>query len=105
MSSTGSDLDQVLVTERAHWVDGPPHELFMARLQASPTVRARTDGAELISEVVSTDSSISSDAPIPDMMNRIARASALMDVLLNVFFIRFVITFIIFFVSTFVMQP
>jgi cholest-4-en-3-one 26-monooxygenase len=25
---TGSDLEDVLVTERANWVDGPPHELF-----------------------------------------------------------------------------
>jgi flavin-dependent dehydrogenase len=33
---------------------GTPHELFMARLQASPTARARIEGAELISEVVST---------------------------------------------------
>ena len=28
MTSTGSDLDQVLVTDREHWLDGPPHELF-----------------------------------------------------------------------------
>ena len=28
MSSTRSDLDQVLVTDREHWLDGPPHELF-----------------------------------------------------------------------------
>ncbi|MGI8902569.1 MAG: cytochrome P450 [Solirubrobacteraceae bacterium] len=28
MTSAGSDLDQVLVTEREHWRDGPPHELF-----------------------------------------------------------------------------
>ena len=30
MTSTESDvdLDQVLVTEREHWTDGPPHELF-----------------------------------------------------------------------------
>lgn len=33
---------------------GSPHELFMARLQASPTARARVEGAELISDVVST---------------------------------------------------
>ena len=33
---------------------GTPHELFMARLQASPTVRARMKEAELISDVVST---------------------------------------------------
>jgi hypothetical protein len=33
---------------------GSPHELFMARLQASPTARARVAGAELISEVIST---------------------------------------------------
>jgi cytochrome P450 len=28
VTSTGSDLDEVLVTERQHWLDGPPHELF-----------------------------------------------------------------------------
>ena len=28
MTSTDSDLDDVLVTEREHWEDGPPHELF-----------------------------------------------------------------------------
>ena len=28
MPHTGSDLGEVLVTERANWVDGPPHELF-----------------------------------------------------------------------------
>jgi hypothetical protein len=33
---------------------GSPHDLFMARLQSSPTVRARMAGAELVSEVVST---------------------------------------------------
>jgi len=33
---------------------GTPHDLFMARLQASPTARARVEGAELISDVVST---------------------------------------------------
>jgi cholest-4-en-3-one 26-monooxygenase len=32
MASVGSDLDTVLVTERALWKDGPPHELF-ARLR------------------------------------------------------------------------
>ncbi len=32
MTSTGSDLGQVLVTDREHWLDGPPHELF-ARLR------------------------------------------------------------------------
>jgi cytochrome P450 len=32
VTSTGSDLDQVLVTDREHWLDGPPHELF-ARLR------------------------------------------------------------------------
>ncbi|MFZ0041860.1 MAG: cytochrome P450 [Solirubrobacteraceae bacterium] len=26
--ATGSDLEQVLVTEREQWLDGPPHELF-----------------------------------------------------------------------------
>ena len=33
VSSTKSNLDGVLVTEREHWLDGPPHELF-ARLRA-----------------------------------------------------------------------
>jgi flavin-dependent dehydrogenase len=33
---------------------GSPHDLFMARLQASPTARVRIEGAELISDVVST---------------------------------------------------
>jgi cytochrome P450 len=33
MTATGSDLDQVLVTERALWEDGAPHELFK-RLRA-----------------------------------------------------------------------
>ena len=28
MTSIRSDLDQVLVTDREHWLDGPPHELF-----------------------------------------------------------------------------
>jgi cytochrome P450 len=28
LSSTSSDLDQVLVGERENWLDGPPHELF-----------------------------------------------------------------------------
>src|SRR5437764_13888680 len=28
MSSTKSKLEDVLVTEREHWLDGPPHELF-----------------------------------------------------------------------------
>jgi cytochrome P450 len=28
VTSTGSDLDQVLVTDREHWLDGPPHVLF-----------------------------------------------------------------------------
>ena len=28
MSSTKSNLDQVLVGDREHWLDGPPHELF-----------------------------------------------------------------------------
>ncbi len=28
MTSTGSDLERVWVTERENWVDGPPHELF-----------------------------------------------------------------------------
>jgi cholest-4-en-3-one 26-monooxygenase len=33
VTSTRSDLDHVLVTEREHWQDGPPHELF-AQLRA-----------------------------------------------------------------------
>ncbi|MDQ6836259.1 MAG: cytochrome P450 [Actinomycetota bacterium] len=28
MTDTGSDLEQVLVTERENWINGPPHELF-----------------------------------------------------------------------------
>jgi cytochrome P450 len=28
MTATGSDLSKVLVTEREHWKDGPPHEIF-----------------------------------------------------------------------------
>jgi cholest-4-en-3-one 26-monooxygenase len=28
MSSTRSDLEQILVGDRDHWLDGPPHELF-----------------------------------------------------------------------------
>src|SRR5438045_3214755 len=32
MASVGSDLDGLLVSEREHWLDGPPHELF-ARLR------------------------------------------------------------------------
>jgi cytochrome P450 len=28
MTSIGSDIEQALVLEREHWVDGPPHELF-----------------------------------------------------------------------------
>ncbi|MGH2874015.1 MAG: cytochrome P450, partial [Solirubrobacteraceae bacterium] len=33
MTSTRTDLDQLLVIERDHWLDGPPHELF-GRLRA-----------------------------------------------------------------------
>jgi cytochrome P450 len=33
VTSTRSDLDQLLLTEREHWPDGPPHELF-AQLRA-----------------------------------------------------------------------
>jgi cytochrome P450 len=33
VTSTRDDLDKVLVTEREHWLDGPPHELF-SRLRA-----------------------------------------------------------------------
>jgi cholest-4-en-3-one 26-monooxygenase len=28
MAATGSDLESVELTEREHWLDGPPHELF-----------------------------------------------------------------------------
>src|ERR1700704_5509904 len=28
MATVGSDLDNLLVSEREHWQDGPPHELF-----------------------------------------------------------------------------
>ena len=28
MASVGSDLENVLVGDREHWLDGPPHELF-----------------------------------------------------------------------------
>jgi len=28
MASVGSDLENVLVGEREHWLEGPPHELF-----------------------------------------------------------------------------
>ena len=28
MTSTRNDLEQLLVTDREHWLDGPPHELF-----------------------------------------------------------------------------
>jgi cytochrome P450 len=33
MTSIGSDIEQALVLDREHWVDGPPHELF-ARMRA-----------------------------------------------------------------------
>jgi cholest-4-en-3-one 26-monooxygenase len=33
MSTTSNDLEHVLVSEREHWLDGPPHELF-ARLRS-----------------------------------------------------------------------
>ena len=33
MTSIESDLQNLLVTEREHWEDGPPHELFK-RLRA-----------------------------------------------------------------------
>ncbi len=36
MTETRSDLDQVLVTEREHWVHGPPHELFGRLRQECP---------------------------------------------------------------------
>ena len=28
MAAVGSDLESVELTERDHWLDGPPHELF-----------------------------------------------------------------------------
>ena len=36
MAAVGSDLDKVLVGEREHWQQGPPHELFK-RLRAQGT--------------------------------------------------------------------
>ena len=36
MTSTRSNLDKVLVTEREHWQDGPPHELFRQLRQGCP---------------------------------------------------------------------
>jgi cytochrome P450 len=36
MTSIGSDLDHVLVTERERWQDGPPHELFRQLRQECP---------------------------------------------------------------------
>jgi cholest-4-en-3-one 26-monooxygenase len=36
MTSTRSNLDKVLVTEREHWEDGPPHELFRQLRQRCP---------------------------------------------------------------------
>jgi cytochrome P450 len=36
MTSIGSDLDHVLVTERERWLDGPPHELFRQLRQECP---------------------------------------------------------------------
>ena len=37
MASVGSDLDNLQVSEREHWPDGPPHELF-ARMRAEAPV-------------------------------------------------------------------
>jgi len=36
MASVGSDLEHVLVGEREHWLDGPPHELFKRMRQECP---------------------------------------------------------------------
>ena len=36
MTSIGSDLEHVLVTEREQWRDGPPHELFKRAAQRVP---------------------------------------------------------------------
>jgi cytochrome P450 len=45
MSSQQSDLDQVLVTEREHWRDGPPHELF-ARMRGECPVHWTSHSTE-----------------------------------------------------------
>ncbi|HWE09389.1 MAG TPA: cytochrome P450 [Solirubrobacteraceae bacterium] len=49
MTSIRSDLDQVLVTERELWQDGPPHELF-ARLRAECPVHWTSRVAEYPTE-------------------------------------------------------
>jgi cytochrome P450 len=36
MAAVGSDLREALVSEREHWEDGPPHELFKALRQECP---------------------------------------------------------------------
>jgi cytochrome P450 len=49
MSSTKSDLDHVLVTEREHWLDGPPHEVF-AQLRSQCPVHWTSEITEYPSE-------------------------------------------------------
>ena len=43
MTSIGSDLENVLVTERELWEDGPPHELFKRAAQRVPGPLDRAD--------------------------------------------------------------
>jgi cholest-4-en-3-one 26-monooxygenase len=45
MATTDDNLDQILVTEEKHWVDGPPHELF-AQLRERCPVHWTTHFAE-----------------------------------------------------------
>jgi cytochrome P450 len=49
VSSAQSDLDQVLVTEREHWRDGPPHELF-ARMRGECPVHWTSHSTEYPAE-------------------------------------------------------
>jgi cholest-4-en-3-one 26-monooxygenase len=49
VGSTQSELEQVLVTEREHWLDGPPHELF-ARLRGECPVHWTTSITEYPNE-------------------------------------------------------
>jgi cytochrome P450 len=44
MATVGRDLESVELTEREHWVDGPPHELFKQMRGACPI--HRTEGFE-----------------------------------------------------------
>jgi cytochrome P450 len=45
VTSTRNDLDNVLVTEREHWLDGPPHELF-SRLRSECPVHWTSEVTE-----------------------------------------------------------